>query len=410
MSAVSYQAWLASIDSPDHPVHLLSADEQWIGREDGCEIQVFDQYVSRRQAKLYWKKNLLILEDYGHNPVLVNGEPVKEIILKDGDRLKVGSSEFLVQMVSVPVSPSTRPAPVEPKVEEKKQQYVPTHEKPGSKSPLPYLVFLVVIMLIATGVFFSYQEFFMPWHIKRKLFSVEQELKAGKIQSAHDHFLNIFRSALSFKSEDTRKAAEKLALDISNSEMKAGDFEKAEGFLNRFILFLGTAPESSEVSKLLDRCRIKQARELSSNGQFFAAFRKLALISQKSPFFQEAQELLDQFWVAYQQKNLKHFTMKRLLVLAEENLKSGHYVKPARYNAYTIYQAVLSLESRNEDALAGIRRIRNFLLQKANAYFKEKKYREALDYYQRYKLTDSNNAFVNKKIRSCRRHLGGRKK
>jgi tetratricopeptide (TPR) repeat protein len=187
--------------------------------------------------------------------------------------------------------------------------------------------------------------------------------------------------------------------------MKAEDFEKVERFLNRFILSLGTVPGSSEVSKLLDRCRIELAKEFSLNGQVFSSFRELALISEKSPSFQEAQDLWDRFWTAYHQKNLRHFTMQGLLVLAEANFKNGHFVKPDRNNAYAIYQAVLSIESRNQAALTGIRQIRKYLLRKANGYFEEKKYREALDYYKRYKLTDSNNAFVNKKIRSCRRHL-----
>ncbi len=93
------RAWLAYPESPDQPVYFLDREEQLIGRGEGCHIIVDDRYISRRQAKIYWKTGLLILEDYGRNPILLNGEPFREVMLKDGDILILGSAQFVVRIL-----------------------------------------------------------------------------------------------------------------------------------------------------------------------------------------------------------------------------------------------------------------------------------------------------------------------
>ncbi len=93
------RAWLAYPESPDQPVYSLDREEQLIGRGEGCHIIVDDRYISRRQAKIYWKTGLLILEDYGRNPILLNGEPFREVMLKDGDILTLGSAQFVVRVL-----------------------------------------------------------------------------------------------------------------------------------------------------------------------------------------------------------------------------------------------------------------------------------------------------------------------
>ena len=100
MKSNTTRGWLAYPDFPEQPLYFLDKEEQLIGRGEGCHIIVDDRYVSRRQAKIYWKAGLLILEDYGHNPILLNGEPIREVMLKDGDMLTIGSKQFIVRIIS----------------------------------------------------------------------------------------------------------------------------------------------------------------------------------------------------------------------------------------------------------------------------------------------------------------------
>ena len=178
MDASLFRAWLAYPDSPDQPVYSLEREEQWIGRGEDCHIMLMDRYVSKLQAKVYWKTNLLILEDYGRNPVLLNGEPVKEVMLKDGDRLNIGSSEFVVRIVGVPApqdaspqasdihgTPETGQVPTGKSFSDIRTDRVACSE--GARSSGMRLLLIVLVMVLVGGVlifgaFFVYQKVLVP--------------------------------------------------------------------------------------------------------------------------------------------------------------------------------------------------------------------------------------------------------
>ncbi len=170
------RAWLAYPESPDQPVYDISSEEQWIGRGEGCHILLDDRYVSKRQAKVYWKANLLILEDYGHNPILLNGEPIREVMLKDGDRLTIGRSEFVVRIQPAPMEQSEVPVGSygysTPKVASDEDSLggagksIKEGSLPGRRSIKRFiLVILLALILCAAllyGVFFAYQKVLKP--------------------------------------------------------------------------------------------------------------------------------------------------------------------------------------------------------------------------------------------------------
>ena len=178
------KAWLAYTDSPEQPIYSLDREEQWIGRGEGCHIVIDDRYVSRRQAKIYWKSELLILEDYGHNPVLLNGEPVREVMLKDGDILTIGSSEFIVRVVferkqfepmlpEVDVrEPATKPPGAASHVETYNETYK-ENEKTLRESPWrkALLIVLTIILgaLLLYGSFMVYKKILVPLRKKHSV-------------------------------------------------------------------------------------------------------------------------------------------------------------------------------------------------------------------------------------------------
>ena len=81
-----------------------------VGRADSNDIVLPDPTVSRHHLNLYIKEGHLIAEDAGsQNGFLVNGKLVTQAsALNPGDRLTVGSSEYVVQLPGAPEA--SRPA------------------------------------------------------------------------------------------------------------------------------------------------------------------------------------------------------------------------------------------------------------------------------------------------------------
>jgi diguanylate cyclase (GGDEF)-like protein len=70
--------------------------ESVVGRSASATIRLNDDGVSRRHAKLTQKGVLVILEDLqSANGTFVNDEQITERILKDGDKIRIGSTTIL---------------------------------------------------------------------------------------------------------------------------------------------------------------------------------------------------------------------------------------------------------------------------------------------------------------------------
>src|SRR5688500_13809885 len=64
-----------------------------IGRDDGAEIQVLDQGVSRRHAEIFRMGEMFFIRDLdSRNGTFVNEERIKEELLRDGDEVRIGST------------------------------------------------------------------------------------------------------------------------------------------------------------------------------------------------------------------------------------------------------------------------------------------------------------------------------
>jgi pSer/pThr/pTyr-binding forkhead associated (FHA) protein len=66
-----------------------------IGRSRDCDIFLEDLSVHRRQASiLYTPQGYLLRDDHGSNDSFVNGRPVRQILLHDGDELRFGNTRI----------------------------------------------------------------------------------------------------------------------------------------------------------------------------------------------------------------------------------------------------------------------------------------------------------------------------
>lgn len=94
---------------------VVSTSALVFGRDITCDIKVSDPLVSRRHCQVSLDGTAIMLKDLGSsNATFVNGDPVKEAVLRAGDEIAVGSAIFLVTRVRemgslTPPPPQTPP-------------------------------------------------------------------------------------------------------------------------------------------------------------------------------------------------------------------------------------------------------------------------------------------------------------
>lgn len=68
---------------------------QKIGRDPRCDIHLDDTETSRSHAQILWDKEGVLLRDLkSSNGTMVNGEPIVERFLRNGDRIRIGKREL----------------------------------------------------------------------------------------------------------------------------------------------------------------------------------------------------------------------------------------------------------------------------------------------------------------------------
>jgi len=78
---------------------VLPLQEGIIGREEDALICIDEQSVSRRHAKIEYKKTFPEVVDLGSaNGTFVNGKQVRKAVLRDGDTVQVGGGKFEIDL------------------------------------------------------------------------------------------------------------------------------------------------------------------------------------------------------------------------------------------------------------------------------------------------------------------------
>jgi hypothetical protein len=73
--------------------HVLDRPSMTIGRLPECDVVVDDAGASRQHAELRRTDDGFVLADLGStNGTLVNGSPIREHLLEDGDRITIGET------------------------------------------------------------------------------------------------------------------------------------------------------------------------------------------------------------------------------------------------------------------------------------------------------------------------------
>jgi len=94
--------WLVALDGPQKGDDFRVRDEQTlIGTSAECQIILEDQSISARHASLRCQEGKFTLTDLdSSNGTEVNGESVARIQLKDGDKVRLGSTTLVFKSLS----------------------------------------------------------------------------------------------------------------------------------------------------------------------------------------------------------------------------------------------------------------------------------------------------------------------
>ncbi len=112
-----------------------------IGRHPDCDAVLDDnQKISRRHCCIAQVDNRLVLRDLGSmNGVRVNGEPIVEVDLVEGDEITIGDEEFVLELKSKAGRPKRAATNDSPTPEKPKRSPKPNSAPPHAsrRAPLP---------------------------------------------------------------------------------------------------------------------------------------------------------------------------------------------------------------------------------------------------------------------------------
>jgi pSer/pThr/pTyr-binding forkhead associated (FHA) protein/tetratricopeptide (TPR) repeat protein len=85
-----------------------------VGKSKQCEIVIGDPKISDIQAKVSTKNSRYFIKNLGSNPISVNGNPIGEQFINNGDELALGKSKYVIQTENKGQQPSKQ-TPMEDK-------------------------------------------------------------------------------------------------------------------------------------------------------------------------------------------------------------------------------------------------------------------------------------------------------
>lgn len=87
---------------------LDSDREVVIGRADDADLQIIEDTISRKHARIYFRNDEIVIEDLSKNGTYVNSRPIKKAVLVPDDLIYVGQSVLKVAIpctILVPAAP-----------------------------------------------------------------------------------------------------------------------------------------------------------------------------------------------------------------------------------------------------------------------------------------------------------------
>ncbi|MFC1837941.1 FHA domain-containing protein [Thermodesulfobacteriota bacterium] len=372
--------------------YFLNKDRTTIGRSEEADIHLEDKTVSRQHCAIEKGEDEYIAVRLSpQSPVIINNEMISRQRLYSGDQIQLGSD--VLSFVS-------------DKPGDARSEKVLIKRRRLSPTIMAASTFLILIM----GVYLAYLHYYVPWDLRNKLETADQEFSSKKYDSGREIIEDLLLQEIS--TEDTRKAKEMLAdytLKHVRGISESGNPKDARKLLTRYLKEYGGGKEASLLWYEIDRLRFDMGKELEKAGKFREALQEYSFIRADSFYYPDANKAIKRIWLAEQQQGSveqqKEETLAKLLKEAENSYKAGQYLLPVKNSAYSIYQAVLTIDPENSTAMKGINDIKDYYRSSGIDFFEQNRWSLALDNFERYALIDPDNSDINNKIIICQEKL-----
>jgi len=99
--AIEGLGWLVALQAMNRgETHRIDGERTTIGADGECDIVLPSDHVSERHASLRFQDRGFVITDLdSSNGTFVNDDEVRQESLKDGDRIRFGSEEFVFKCV-----------------------------------------------------------------------------------------------------------------------------------------------------------------------------------------------------------------------------------------------------------------------------------------------------------------------
>jgi hypothetical protein len=267
-------------------------------------------------------------------------------------------------------------------------------------------LWLTAMLVLTFSGYLLYMHAYMPWKAQQKLAEVAGQIEVGDYMPARESLIELLHTDLSAENVQTAKdMLAQITLAITQKKAEKGNLKEAKVFLKNYLAKYGHGQEAEKLWDRLDYYRLTLGEQLESDNQHQSALREYSSIREDSLYFEEAQKAIRRIWLAYQQKNRQKQNVAQLLKEAETHFMAKRYLTPVNKNAFSVYQAVLALNSKHELALQRIEQMKTFYREHGEGYYQKRNWSKALFYFERYSIIDPESKKIKAKITACRQKL-----
>ena len=367
----------------------LKREKLIIGRSNEATLKLMHPSISRKHCVIEKQDEGYVARNISTtNPLYLNDQVISEQRLYSGDQLRMGT--FSITFISDQSTDARLTT-----------QKIVTSVKRSNRG-----LWLTALLILTFSTYLLYMHAYMPWQAQQKLAEVAGQIEVGDYMPARESLKELLHTDLSAENAQTAKdMLAQITLAITQQKAEKGDLNTAKVFLKDYLAKYGHGQEAEKLWDRLDYYRLTLGEQLESNKQHQTALREYSSIREDSLYFEEAQKAIRRIWLAFQQKSREKQDIAQLLKEAETHFLAKRYLTPVNKNAFSVYQAVLTLNPKHDLALQRIKQMKTFYREHGDGYYKKRNWSKALFYYERYSIIDPESRRIKAKITACRQKL-----
>jgi tetratricopeptide (TPR) repeat protein len=401
----------------------LHTRRMFLGRSKNVDIHISTPSVSRKQIEFICNKDGVFLKNLSTiTPVLVNSRLINATQIYNGDEISFADSILSFQSsrsqdcwladsdeVDTQVYEADPHNSVQETMNLLHKMSDNSGEIPGKSSrSFGWSKKSMVTIFVALTLFFTYQQFFIPWQVNNTLNDVAFSVESGNYAKSTRVLNDVLARDLNHQN---RKQAELLLAEATLTQgrklYKTGDLTEAVTLLSEYLHRSDVEIENEAVYSLLDSVYLSLGERYKAQQNLQDALSALVAVRPESTLYNNAQQAIGSIVSSNHDGSTFSGGSKQitdLLQIAERHFRAKRYLLPKSSNAYILYKKVLDVDPGNTIALARIESMKAFYQRVGDLYANQKNYKKAFVYYKRYLTLEPNNTDIKKKLTATRRY------